>query len=277
MLKYIFIIFAFASVTSAQSAIQKLVDAEHSFAQLAAEKGTKAAFLANMADGAVVFEPEQTDARTVWEKRAESKSLLSWAPNFADVSADGAIGYTTGNWEYRPKGKDDAPVAFGDFITIWRLQPDGKYKWVIDIGTSHDRPSKYSTDWLTSKYNSETKSNLRQLNFAIADFIDLSKRSGLAAAYKKYAGEDIRSYREGESPNLGRSAVTKGITTETRKIKIDANEKPVGNSDLVYILSGYSSSGSDEKVENGNLLQIWKFYRGKWWLVLDILKPVPTK
>lgn len=277
MLKYLFIIFAFASMASAQSAVQKLVDAEHAFAKLAAEKGTKAAFLANMAEGAVVFEPERTDARSVWEKRAESKSLLSWAPNFADISSDGKIGYTTGNWEYRPKGKDGTPVAFGDFITIWKLQPDGNYKWVVDIGTTHGRPSKYSTDWLTGKYNSKTKSNLRQLNFAIADFIDLSKRSGLAAAYKKYAGEDIRSYREGESPKLGKSAVTKGLANDTRKITIDADEKPVGNSDLVYILTGYSSTGTGDEVENGNLLQIWKFSKGKWWLVLDILKPVPAK
>lgn len=277
MLKYLFVLFVFASVASAQNAIQKLVDAEHAFAQLAAEKGTKAAFLANMADGAVVFEPERTDARTVWEKRAASKSLLSWAPNFADISSDGKIGYTTGNWEYRPKGKDDKPVAFGDFITVWRLQPDGNYKWVIDIGVSHDKPLKYSTDWLTSTHRGAPKGAQVQLNSSIAGFAAVAKRSGMAAAYQKYAGEQIRSYREGRPPILGKSSVTKGSDADQRKISVDITSKPVGDADLAYLLTGYTSKGPNGEVERGNDLQIWEYYNGKWRLVLDILKPVPTK
>ncbi len=81
-----------ASVTSfAQSDPGKIVAAESAFAKLAAEKGTRTAFLANMTDEAVVFNPERANAKEDWTKRGESKSLLSWAANFADSSSGGAI------------------------------------------------------------------------------------------------------------------------------------------------------------------------------------------
>ena len=138
---FVAVLFAFVPLF-AQSDLQKLVDAEHAFAKLAEEKGTKAAFLANLTDDALVFVPEKINAKEFWTARAASASLLSWAPNYADISANGIMGYTTGNWEFRPKGKGDTPTAFGDFITVWVRQPDGSYKWVIDIGVGHAKPEK---------------------------------------------------------------------------------------------------------------------------------------
>src|SRR5258708_11449173 len=143
-------ILALSMIGSAQSDLQKLVDTEHIFARMAAEKGTKAAFLANFTDDALVFNPDKLNAKEFWTARTPNASLLSWAPNYADISANGIMGYTTGNWEFRPKGKDDTPTAFGDFITVWVRQPDGKYKFVIDIGVGHAKPEKYSTEWVTS-------------------------------------------------------------------------------------------------------------------------------
>src|SRR5689334_15725267 len=97
---------------AAQSDLDKMIETERSFASMAGEKGTKAAFLEYMAPDAVVFDPEKVNARTVWTAREESPAFLAWAPNFADISSNGVLGYTTGNWEYRPKGKTDDPTAF---------------------------------------------------------------------------------------------------------------------------------------------------------------------
>src|SRR5947209_7636337 len=138
------------SIGCAQGDLQKLVDTEHSFARAAAEKGTKSAFLEYLTDDAVVFVPDQTNGKAFWTARGDSASVLSWDPNYADISANGIFGYTTGNWEFRTKGKTDTPSAFGDFVTVWVRQPNGKYKWVVDIGVSHDKPAKYSSEWVTT-------------------------------------------------------------------------------------------------------------------------------
>src|SRR5437868_10756079 len=145
------------AVGSAQGDLQKLVDTEHEFARAAAEKGTKTAFLAYLTDDAVVFVPDQTNGKAFWTARGDTSSLLSWAPNYADISANGIMGYTTGNWEFRANGKGDAPSAFGDFITVWLRQPSGRYKFVIDIGVSHDKPAKYSSE-RSEEHTSELQS-----------------------------------------------------------------------------------------------------------------------
>ena len=48
---------------AAQSDLDKMIETEHAFAQMASDKGTKAAFLEYMAPDAVVFEPGKVNAR----------------------------------------------------------------------------------------------------------------------------------------------------------------------------------------------------------------------
>src|SRR3982750_4365980 len=192
MKQFLILIFvlAFSVAGSAQNPdLQKLVQSEQAFAKLASERGTKYAFLENMTDDALVFTPDKTVAKPFWAARGESSSLLSWAPNFAAVSSSGLLGYTTGNWEFRAKGKDDTPTGFGDFITVWQRQPDGKYKWVIDIGVSHDKPVKYSTEWTTfSDKVIETNENKSSAADFANRFYELPGPGGLMRGYTQLAG-----------------------------------------------------------------------------------------
>ena len=65
---------------------------------------------------------------------------VTWSAYFTDVSDDGTLGYNYGRYEWRAPGKDgkDA-VATGWFPTIWKRQPDGTWRYVMDNGTP-DRP-----------------------------------------------------------------------------------------------------------------------------------------
>src|ERR1043166_38176 len=109
---------AFCVTVAAQSAVQKIVDSEHAFARRALEVGDPQAFVEFMTDDAFSFVPDITKAKPFWSAQKRDESILEWAPNFADAAVDGAFGYTTGNWQYRPK-KDAEPTAFGEFNTIW--------------------------------------------------------------------------------------------------------------------------------------------------------------
>jgi hypothetical protein len=95
------------------SALNDVVMAEKAFAAMSSAKGTRQAFLEFAAPDAIVFGAKPENARDVWEKRQANQSLLAWSPAWADVSADGSLGYTTGSWEFRPKGATDAAVAWG--------------------------------------------------------------------------------------------------------------------------------------------------------------------
>jgi hypothetical protein len=260
-------------VTAAQDGVQKLVETEQAFAKMAVDKNTRDAFLTYMADSSVVFTPDRTDAKPYWTARAANASLLSWAPNFADISSNGVMGYTTGNWEWREKRDGTAPSAFGDFITIWLRQTGGSYKWVVDIGVTHDRPAAYSTDWKTPAMS---PGKTQPTGEFATEFYQLAAAKGAAAAYETYAAVDIRSYREGKLPLLGKKAAIAELKNDRADLVFAKRSTTLNAGDLAYILNTYTKSKGGKQVEKGNYLQIWKFYDGKWRIVLDVVKPVPT-
>lgn len=270
----LFVTLALGSVVFAQGDLQKLVDTEKAFAKLAADKDTRTAFLAYMTDDAVVFNPEQTTAKPFWEARKPNNSLLSWAPNFADISNNGILGYTTGNWEWRAKGKDDTPSAFGDFITLWLRQPDGKYKWVVDLGVEHPKPEKYSTDWTTAKQAKAENKSKPPTSDAAQEFYHFAGTHGVAKAYGNFADDNIRSFREGKFPILGKNNVMELLKSDKAAFSFAKRSTAFASGDISYNLTTYTKTLGGKIIEKGSFLQIWKFYGGKWHIVLDIFKPL---
>jgi ketosteroid isomerase-like protein len=262
------------SIGFAQSDVRKLVSTEQAFAKLAAEKDARTAFLANMTDDAVVFIPQMTNAKANWTAKQPSKYLLSWAPNFADISNNGILGYTTGNWEFRAKGKDDTPTGFGDFITLWLRQPDGSYKWVVDIGTEHEKPEKYLNDWTTAApVEAPKNSTVKPTADGAEEFYRLTEKKGIVKAYETFSDDNIRSYRDKKLPILGKKDVLKLLKDDKAKFAFAKRSTAFMSGDISYNLAPYTRT-LNGKTENGNFLQIWKFYNGRWHIVLDIFKPL---
>ena len=113
-----------------------MVAAERAFAADAGARSTRAAFLAALADDGLVFAPGPSNGQRVWQARPENKNRLEWAPELAEISASGDLGYTSGPWRFTPDGAEK-PAGFGHFFTIWRKGADGKWKVLIDHGISH--------------------------------------------------------------------------------------------------------------------------------------------
>ena len=66
---------------------------------------------------------------------------LKWSPLKADVSSDGSLGYTYGNWIYTFKNKEGKEEnVYGNYVTIWKKQPDGKWKFTLDGGNTTPAP-----------------------------------------------------------------------------------------------------------------------------------------
>ncbi len=270
------VMFFAASVTFAQADVQKIVDVEHAFAAMAAEKGTSPAFLAFMTSDALAYVPEETNAKTYWSERKVNASLLSWSPNYADISENGLIGYTTGNWEFRPKGKDDTPTAFGDFVTVWLRQTDGTYKWVVDMGINHAKPDAYSTNWVTTADKSRDPNTGHSSAADTANvYQQMLLRDSVKKAYELYAADDLRLYRENEMPFVGKKDALKKISHEKGEIVLAKKSNFFGSADLAYTIGKYSRTDNGRTFERGSYMQIWKLKNGKWKIVLDVFKPVP--
>ena len=66
---------------------------------------------------------------------------LTGSAYFTDVSEDGTLGYNYGRYEFRDPGAEGKEIVRGGwFLTLWKRQPDGSWKYVMDNGTP-DKPA----------------------------------------------------------------------------------------------------------------------------------------
>jgi ketosteroid isomerase-like protein len=124
---------------AASAALDSLVAAERAFATRSVEHGVRDAFLAYLAEDGVIFSPLATNGRQAWESRAPVAATLVWEPVFAEVSAAGDLGYTTGPWELRPNDSQ-RPTGYGHYVSVWQKQADGALRVAVDIGIAHAQP-----------------------------------------------------------------------------------------------------------------------------------------
>src|SRR5437762_8581712 len=96
-----------------------MVESERKFYQTGQEKGTRAAFLAFLADDAVVFRPGPVNGKESWEKRTETGLDLTWEPTFAAIARSADFGYTTGPAKWRASKKAENFPGNGQFVSVW--------------------------------------------------------------------------------------------------------------------------------------------------------------
>ena len=71
----------------------------------------------------------------------DKNNRLLWTPVGADISASGDLGYTYGTFEFHSRDKDGkATVEHGKYTSIWKLQKDGSWKVVLDMGNASGAP-----------------------------------------------------------------------------------------------------------------------------------------
>jgi ketosteroid isomerase-like protein len=123
----------------------ELARMEDAFCAMAKEKGVLAAF-EHFAAPDVAFidtDPRQFRGLAAVRERMGTDQpgvSLTWSALFTDVSDDGTLGYNYGRYESRRPGLDGKEsVRTGFFLTIWKRQPDGSWKYVMDNGAP-DRP-----------------------------------------------------------------------------------------------------------------------------------------
>ena len=266
----IFLMLAGSFSVPAQDGLQDLVKTEKAFASAAAEKGTRSAFLEFLAPDSIVFNPERASGIEVWTARKENPALLSWYPSFADISSSGSLGYTTGPWEYRPKGKDDTPSAFGHFVTVWQKQPNGQFKAVLDIGIDHARPNSAEPEFAAGTGAASAGETSSYAGDSAARFFELVSSSGPEKAYKEFAANDVRLLRDNEPPFVGKKNALAKIGKQKGKLAISKRMSFFGSGDLAYATNSYTLTQANGKVEKGNFVQIWKFRDKRWQIVLDI-------
>jgi len=132
---------------SPKATAEMLKQLEAEFMKAAADKGSQG-YMSYYADDSV----EVPNGAPLIQGKAEiakgmgflddKNNRLLWTPIGADISASGDLGYTYGTFEFHSKDKEGKPtVEHGKYASIWKLQQDGTWKVVLDMGNSSGQPN----------------------------------------------------------------------------------------------------------------------------------------
>jgi ketosteroid isomerase-like protein len=267
--------------------IGMMVETERSFSQMSEQAGTRAAFATFIADEGILFRPHAVVGKKWMQEHplppSQTRPLLTWEPIFAAISSSGDLGYTTGPWQYKNDIKDAKPSAFGNFMTIWKKQANGKWRFVLDLGISNPEPGSqtepaFSPHALTGQFAAvdvaASRTDLLNEERALSK---ASNERGAAEAFPLKADVDVRVFREGAMPFVGRDAAARAMypsSTVWTWTPAFADVSQAG--DLGYSYGAYELR--DKKTgaisESGNYARVWKKVGGRWRVVIDVANPV---
>lgn len=114
-----------------------LMQTDKAFSDMSVAKGMKAAFIEYIDSNGVLLKPNHlpivgAQAIDYLIQEDDSDYTLNWQPQNAFVSRSGDLGYTYGVYAMHPKNIDT--VFYGTYVSIWKRQSDGKWKFVLDTG-----------------------------------------------------------------------------------------------------------------------------------------------
>ena len=126
---------------------EEMLEADRAFAAMAADEGAPAAFASYAANDVRMFpagsapyqgKDKMIERHTRWPDGA----VLEWAPIEAIASAGGDFGFTWGRYTYTRRNEDgEKSVGHGKYLSVWRKESDGAWKFVADIGNANPDPA----------------------------------------------------------------------------------------------------------------------------------------
>lgn len=265
----------------AQSPHDAVVAAEVAFAAQATQTSTEAAFLANSAPAGLVTENGKlANAQEVWSARpSRPGSKLTWYPVLADAAQSGDMGYTTGPWTML---QNNRPVSAGEYVTVWRKQMDGRWKFAVDmsierIGIAPAQVATVARPRLPAAVAtpSAAPSNIVlevDSKFAAAELM----KPG--ATYQQYLSAEARLYRSGLSMMQGAAASANMKAIDGGYLFVATTGYLAAAGDLGYVVGSFRRPASaNHPEENGSYLRIWRREaEASWRIVLEMFNFVPV-
>ncbi|MCX6266880.1 MAG: hypothetical protein NTW16_05910 [Bacteroidetes bacterium] len=125
--------------------VSSLLETDKSFSQMSIAKGLNAAFIFYAADSVVKMRDGnfpitgKVEMAAIYNSRPDSGMILRWTPVKAEISLSQDLGYTFGDWELYIKNSDT--TLYGNYLSIWKKQSDGTWKYVLDTGCNTPKPT----------------------------------------------------------------------------------------------------------------------------------------
>ncbi len=131
------------------SSKDELIKADKKFSEKSIKDGIAAAFIAYADEDVILMRDQQfpiigkKGLEEYYSKIKKGNAKLEWSPVKAVIANSGELGYTFGNWIYTAKDTNgNLNKTYGNYVTIWKKQKDGSWKFVLDGGNTTPPPAK---------------------------------------------------------------------------------------------------------------------------------------
>jgi hypothetical protein len=259
-----------------------VVEAEYAFAASAKPLGTRGAFLKYLANDSILCTPAPVNGITSTTAGKPNSDTLEWYPTHSHTAGSGDLGYTTGPWTYRTA--DGKTEVHGTFLSVWRKQPDGAWRVVVDCGVSHPKPAVVPAGLKAPAPNSYAGVDVPDLRawkdpVAAADErFTAAAAKGPAAALKEFAAADVRVMAKGVSTVSGiepAQALVNGQKLGTRWQHVFAGQS---NDGMLGYTWGYIGADASEQPAAA-YVNVWRRANAAapWQIVALSLQTLPGK
>ncbi|HET9482671.1 MAG TPA: nuclear transport factor 2 family protein [Xanthomonadales bacterium] len=261
------------AVAAGDADYEALVAAERAFAAMSPQAGVSAAFRAFIAPDAIMFRPGPVRAADYYAAPAtDAPILLDWAPERAEISASGDLGWTIGPALIRPKAEPEK-AGGTHFFSIWQRNAAGEFRNVLDIGINHDpvplsetvvrhAPTRRDAPPLSQ---AAAAVRLQELLSADRSLAAKLASTDAAAAWRAVATDDAIVLRNGSLPLMGAEATAKIgqlPATDLASIRLAAA------GDL-----GATAGWGGDPAKPHVYQRAWRHVDGTWRVVVDLAIP----
>jgi len=256
----------------------QVVAAERAFAAASMTQGLHEAFLANLAEDAISFQPLPLPARPNHIGQPPTKGKLNWGPAWVATSSAGDIAISIGPWLFTaPENPVTKKETTGWYISVWRRQKDGAWKVAVDTSVETTMP--FAIPETVQKALPSVQDKVRPSNAAANARSEMTTaektfsaaaRSGIGGAVTAQADPLLRVYRN--------NAAGEGFETTRAMLAADRRNAACvpdaivtsDSGDLGYAYGTCESIGREAPVKIA-FLHVWrKQGNASWKLVVDV-------
>ncbi len=268
VLSILLMVFIFNQI-EAQNA-EALIKAEKSFEKSCLQLGIRDGFLAWVdSTGIEIREKGPSNAKQLWLSYPAFEGVFSWAPSYAEMSISGDWGYTTGNYEHRPKSLQDSVNEAGQYTTVWHKIKTGEWKYLIDVGNKHApvAPQQQAVTILTGKFKASRFTDSTGLADLERIFISSFEKNA-SDAYRRFGGSHYIL-------NLPEHQLVKGIDSAVMLLH-SFSSVPLYHVSGVFISPGRDMAAVfgtiGNPVKTGSYLRIWRYEKDGWKIALEVIR-----
>ena len=136
-----------ASPQNTGSTAAAVMQADRDFSKMSEEKGLNTAFIAYAAENGTLLRPKsqpivgRENIRMYLSRSSDEGIRLTWSPQYADIAASGEMAYTFGTYLLETRDIDGKIInSEGTYVSIWKKDENGFWKYVLDTGNPGLRP-----------------------------------------------------------------------------------------------------------------------------------------